>query len=227
MADTGLQAGKRRRRLSRQRVLAAALELADRDGLGALTMERLGRRLGVEAMSLYRHVRNKDDLLDGVVDLVFTQIEPPSPEAGWRQAMRDRGMSLRAVLARHPWAISLLESRTNPGPANLNHREAVLAVLLGAGFSAAVATHINNALDSYIYGFAVQEASLPFGTAEELAEVGEQILAGMPAEQYPHLARVARELLDAGFDYAAEFEWGLDLLLDALEQRFATVNGRA
>ncbi|HUG47615.1 MAG TPA: TetR/AcrR family transcriptional regulator [Candidatus Limnocylindria bacterium] len=220
MAKAGAGRKGRRGRVDRDRVLNAALQLADSSGVDSLTMARIGRRLGVEAMSLYRHVRNKEDVLDGIVDRVFAEIEPPSASAGWKQAMRDRALSVRAVLARHPWAIGLLESRLTPGPANLGHRDAVLAVLFDAGFSSATATHIYNTLDSYIYGFALQEASLPFSTADELAEVGELLLAQVPAEQYPHLARVGRELLAAGFDYAAEFEWGLDLLLDALERRF-------
>jgi AcrR family transcriptional regulator len=209
---------RRRAPLSRDRVLGAALELADEGGVGALTMQRIGRRLGVEAMSLYRHVRNKDDILDGIVDLVFAEIELPADRSSWRAAFRARSISVRAALRRHPWAITLMESRLAPGPANLRSRDEALAVLLHAGFSAAEATHAQNILDSYVYGFALQEAQLPFTGAEELAIVGEEMLAHIPAEAYPHLVRVVTDLLASGFDYGAEFEFGLDLILDGIER---------
>ena len=204
--------------LSRDRVLRVAAELADEGGIGALTMQQIGRRLGVEAMSLYRHVRNKDDILDGIVDLVFAEIELPADRSSWRTVLRARSISARAALRRHPWAITLMESRLAPGPATLRGRDDVLAVLLDAGFSAAMATHAHNILDSYVYGFALQEAQLPFSNAEELAIVGEQMLAQVPAEAYPHLVRVATELLASGFDYGSEFERGLDLILEGIER---------
>jgi AcrR family transcriptional regulator len=199
-------------------VLRVAAELADEGGIGALTMQQIGRRLGVEAMSLYRHVRNKDDILDGIVDLVFAEIELPADRSSWRTVLRARSISARAALRRHPWAITLMESRLAPGPATLRGRDDVLAVLLDAGFSAAMATHAHNILDSYVYGFALQEAQLPFSNAEELAIVGEQMLAQVPAEAYPHLVRVAAELLASGFDYGSEFERGLDLILEGIER---------
>jgi len=199
-------------------VLRAALGLADEGGVGALTMQRIGRRLDVEAMSLYRHVRNKDDILDGLVDLVFAEIELPVDRPAWRAALRARSISARAALRRHPWAITLMESRLAPRPASLRSRDDVLAVLLGAGFSAADATHAFNLLDSYVYGFALQEAQLPFADAEGLAEMGEQLLAQVPADEYPSLVRVSAELLASGFDYGAEFEPGLDLILDGIDR---------
>ncbi len=204
--------------LSRDRVVRVAAELADEGGIGALTMQQIGRRLGVEAMSLYRHVRNKDDILDGMVDLVFAEIELPADRSSWRTVLRARSISARAALRRHPWAITLMESRLPPGPATLRSRDDVLAVLLDAGFSAAMATHAHNILDSCVYGFALQEAQLPFSNAEELAIVGEQMLAHVPAEAYPHLVRVATELLASGFDYGDEFEFGLDLILEGIER---------
>jgi len=209
---------RKRAPLSRDRVLRAALELADEGGAGALTMQRIGRRLGVEAMSLYRHVRNKDDILDGLVDLVFAEIELPVDRPAWRAALRARSISAREALRRHPWAIMLMESRVAPGPASLRSRDDVLAVLLGAGFSAADATHAFNLLDSYVYGFALQEAQLPFADAEGLAEMGEQLLAQVPADEYPSFVRVSAELLASGFDYGAEFEFGLDLILDGIDR---------
>ena len=204
--------------LSRDRVLRAALELADEGGIGALTMQQIGRRLGVEAMSLYRHVRNKDDILDGIVDLVFAEIELPADRSSWRTVLRARSISTRAALRRHPWAITLMESRMAPGPANLRSHEDTLAVLLDAGCSATMATHAYNLVDSYVLGFALQETNLPFSNAEELAAVGEQLLAQVPADQYPNLVRVSGELLASGFDYRDEFEFGLDLILDGIER---------
>jgi AcrR family transcriptional regulator len=202
--------------LSRDRVLRAALELADEGGIGALTMQQIGRRLGVEAMSLYRHVRNKDDILDGIVDLVFAEIELPADRSNWRTVLRARSISTRAALRRHPWAITLMESRLAPGPSNLRSHDEMLAVLLDAGFSAAMATHASNLVDSYVLGFALQETNFPFSNAEELAAVGEQMLAQVPADQYPNLVRVSDELLASGFDYRDEFEFGLDLILDGI-----------
>ena len=207
----------RRARLSRDRVLRTALELADDGGLEALTMHGIARRLGAEAMSLYRHVRNKDDILDGIVDLVFAEIELPANGTHWKAAMRRRAISVREVLSRHPWAIGLLESRTVPGPANLRHHDAVLGVLLGAGFSAAMATHAYNLVDSFIYGFALQERTLPIATPEALAAVGEVLIGQLPGDEYPNLKAVGIALMRSGFNYAHEFDYGLDLILDGLE----------
>lgn len=207
---------QKRAPLTRDRVLRAALELADEGGTAALTMQRIGRRLGVEAMSLYRHVRNKDDILDGIVDLVFAEVELPADRSSWRMVLRARSISMRAALRRHPWAISLMESRMTPGSANLRSHEDTLTVLLDSGCSATTATHAYNLVDSYVLGFALQEVNLPFSSAEELSAVGEELLAQVPADSYPSLARVGSELLASGFDYADEFEFGLDLILDAI-----------
>ena len=208
--------GRKRAPLTRDRVLSAALELADEGGTAALTMQRIGRRLGVEAMSLYRHVRNKDDILDGIVDLVFAEIELPADRSNWRTVLRAQSISTRAALRRHPWAITLMESRLTPGPANLRTHEDTITVLLDAGCSAVMATHAYNLVDSYVLGFALQEVNFPFSNAEELAAMSEEILANLQADEYPNSARVARELLTSGFDYADEFEFGLDLILDAI-----------
>lgn len=207
---------QKRAPLTRDRVLRAALELADEGGTAALTMQRIGRRLGVEAMSLYRHVRNKDDILDGIVDLVFAEIELPVDRSNWRTVLRAQSISTRAALRRHPWAITLMESRLTPGPANLRAHEDTITVLLDAGCSAVMATHAYNLVDSYVLGFALQEENFPFSNAEELAAMSEEILANLQADEYPNSARVARELLTSGFDYADEFEFGLDLILDAI-----------
>lgn len=207
---------QKRAPLTRDRVLRAALELADEGGTAALTMQRIGRRLGVEAMSLYRHVRNKDDILDGIVDLVFAEIELPADRSNWRTVLRAQSISTRAALRRHPWAITLMESRMTPGPANLRTHEDTLTVLLDAGCSAFMAVHAYNLVDSYVLGFALQEVNFPFSNAEELAAMSEELLANLQADEYPNSARVARELLASGFDYADEFEFGLDLILDAI-----------
>ena len=213
-----------RTRLNRDRVLQAAIALADANGIDSLTMRKLGVELGVEAMSLYNHVANKSDLLDGMIDIVFDEIDLPSDAIDWRTAMRQRAISARKALSRHRWAIGLMESRSTPGPATLRHHDAVLATLREAGFSIAMAAHAYSALDSYIYGFALQEPSLPFHEAEETAQVTQAIMAQFSSGQYPHLTEMAVEhVLQPGYDYGDEFEFGLDLILDGLERaRHAT-----
>jgi AcrR family transcriptional regulator len=208
-----------RARLTRERVLRAAIGLADTSGIHSLSMRKLGVELGVEAMSLYNHVTSKSDLLDGMVDLVFAEIDLPIDGVGWRDAMRRRAISAREVLARHRWATGLMETRTSPGPATLRHHDSVLGILRGAGFSVAMAAHAYSLLDSYTYGFAMQEASLPFATGKETAALAQSILArGAPGE-YPHLTEFTVEhALKPGYDYGAEFEYGLDLILDGLER---------
>lgn len=214
----------RRSTLTRERVLRAALALADKKGIAELTMRRLGQAVGVEAMSLYNHVANKDDLLDLLVDIVFSEIEVQCQDGGWKKAMRRRAVSARQALERHPWAIGLMESRRNPGPANLQHHESVLRCLREAGLSIAMAAHAYSALDSYIYGFALNQQSLPFDTGEEAAKVAGAILEQMKGAGYPRMAEIALEhVMKPDYSYAAEFEFGLDLLLDGLEQRLRRV----
>jgi AcrR family transcriptional regulator len=208
--------------LTRERVLATAVALADRGGIGSLSMRKLAQELGVEAMSLYHHVANKDDILDGLVDVVFGEIDLPTGEDGWKAAMRRRAISAREALRRHPWATGLMESRPTPGAANLRHHDAVLGVLRGAGFPVELAAHAYSLLDSYIYGFALQEASLPFHTPEEAAEVAQAIMAEFPASEYPHLTEIAVDhVLQPGYDYGNEYLFGLDLILDGLERALA------
>ena len=205
--------------LNRQRVLGAAVALADRGGVRSLSMRKLAHELGVEAMSLYHHVANKDDILDGIVDVVFSEIELPSGDADWKAAMRQRAISAREALLRHPWATGLMESRSTPGPATLRHHDAVLGILRTAGFSVELAAHAFSVLDSYIYGFALQEANLPFDTPEETAEVAQAIMAELPADEYPHLTEMTVEhVLQPGYDYGNEFLFGLDLILDGLDR---------
>ena len=209
--------------LSRDRVLRAAAAFADENGIETLSMRKLAHAVGVEAMSLYNHVANKEDLLDGMINLVFGEIELPSAAGGWRRAMRQRAISVRAVLARHRWAIGLMESRTSPGPATLRHHDAVLGCLREAGFSLELAAHAYSALDSYIYGFTLQERGLPFDTPQESAALAQVMLARFPAGQYPHLAEfMFGHVLQPGYDYGDEYEFGLDLILDGLERAHHT-----
>ncbi|MEV0612742.1 TetR/AcrR family transcriptional regulator C-terminal domain-containing protein [Nonomuraea sp. NPDC050404] len=204
--------------LSKQRVVIEAVRLADREGVDGLSMRRLAGALGAGAMSLYYYVANKEELLDAMIDVVFGEIELPPEETDWQSAMRRRAVSARQVLARHPWAIGLMESRTSPGPANLRHREAVTACLRKAGFPVLMTTHANWLLDSYVYGFALQEAGLPFNTADGLADMTEKVyLPQLPPEEFPYLNESATVLAAAGYDPAEEFTFGLDLVLAALE----------
>lgn len=208
-----------RETLTRQRVLHAALELADTGGLETLSMRKLGEAVGVEAMSLYNHVANKEDLLDGMVDLVFAEVELPTPGDDWRQAMRQRATSMRLVLSRHRWAIGLMESRSTPGPATLRHHDAVLGCLRQGGFSLTHTAHAVSVLDSYIYGFALQEKALPFDTPEETTELAESIMSGFADGEYPYLTEIATaHVMRSGYTYGNEFEFGLDLILDGLQQ---------
>lgn len=210
-----------RRPLSRDRVLAAAIRAADRGGVEAITMRRVAQELGVEAMSLYNHVPNKDAILDGVVDSVFAAIElPEASHADWRDAIRGRARSARAVLARHSWALGLMDSRRNPGQATLRHHDAVLGVLRGAGFSLPMAAHAVSLIDSYVGGFVLQEANLPISAPGDVEQVAGDILADLPTDELPHLTEMILDhALRPGYDYSSEFDFGLDLILDGLEAR--------
>ncbi|MEV0175877.1 TetR/AcrR family transcriptional regulator [Streptomyces sp. NPDC050803] len=203
--------------LSRERVIAAAVTVADEKGSAALTMRAVAEPLGVEAMSLYHHVAGREDILDGMVDAVFGEIDLPPGGTDWKSAMRDRATSARAALRRHPWAVGLMDSRSRPGPATLRHHDAVIGALRAGGFSVPMAAHAVSLIDSYLYGFVLQELSLPFKGAAELDEVTGAILREMPADTYPHLTELATEhVLRPGYDYADEFTYGLTLILDAL-----------
>ncbi len=205
--------------LSRDQVLFAGVAFADEHGIGSLSMRKLGEVLGVEAMSLYNHVESKSELLDGMIDRVFAEIDLPSPGASWKTAMRHRALSARQALTRHRWAIGLMESRTSPGPATLRHHDAVIGSLRQAGFSVEMAAHAFSVLDSYTYGFALQEASLPFDTSEQTAELAEMIMAQFPPHEYPHLTELTvKHVLKPGYDYGEEYEFGLDLILDGLQR---------
>jgi len=205
--------------LDRDRVLHAAVRLADREGLPDLTMRRLASDLGVEAMSLYHHVKNKDDILNGMIDRVFGEIELPFG-GDWKPAMRRRANSARKALLRHRWAIGLMESRGEPGPNTLRHHDSVIGVLRKAGFPVRLAAHAFAVLDSFIYGFVLQEATHPLSEPEALQGAAEALLEGLPAEEYPHLAELTeRHVLQAGYSFSDEFEYGLELILEGLERR--------
>jgi AcrR family transcriptional regulator len=219
MASRSGASRRARTPLSREKVLLAAVALADESGIAALSMRKLGEALGVEAMSLYNHVANKDQLLDGMVDLVFGEIELPAGGSEWKSAMRERAESARRALGRHPWAITLMSTRTSPGPATLRHHDAVIGSLRAGGFSIAMTAHAFSAIDSYVYGFALQEATLPMGdTEEETAEVATMMMAQVPTDEFPHLTEFTiGHILKPGYDYGEEFGFGLDLILDGLE----------
>jgi len=194
-------------------------------------MRKLAEELGAGAMSLYHYVPNKVELLDGMVDIVFSEIELPSTDVDWKPAMRRRATSTREVLNRHRWAVGLMESRTTPGPASLRLHTAVLGCLREAGFSIELTIQAYSVQDAYIYGFALQEKSLPFESVEESAAVAEEQVRefaelaaerqfGALADEFPYLAEVvAGHVARVGYDFTAAFEYGLDLILDALEQR--------
>jgi AcrR family transcriptional regulator len=216
--DTDTTNRKRRQQLNPQRLLLGAIEVADSAGIGGLTMRTLAEKLGVKPMALYHHVANKEEILDGIIDIVFGEIELPPEDTHWRSSMRQRAISARAVLARHPWATPFMESRRNPGPVTLGHHDAVIGRLRDGGFSVVQTAHAYSLLDSYIYGFALQEAGLPFDK-ETAPEVTGEMMAEFPVGGYPHLTELAVEhVLKPGYDYGDEFEFGLDLILEGLEQ---------
>lgn len=209
----------RRARLTRERVLRAAVTIADRDGIESLSMRQLGQKLGVEAMSLYNHVRDKEDILDGMVDVVFSEIDQPAGGVDWRTAMRQRAVSAHQVLLRHRWAIGLMESRSQPGRANLQHHDAVLGSLRKNGFSIEAAAHAYSVLDGYIYGFTLTELTLPFRNSKGAAKVKQTIVQTVGANDYPYLIEMAVErAMKPGYNYGDEFEFGLDLILDGIER---------
>jgi len=211
-----------RPRLSRERVLEAAMAVSDEGGIDALTIRSLAQSLGVKPMSVYYYVANKDEILDGIVDLVFSQIELPTAGGDWRAEIHRRAHSARRVLRAHPWAIGLMESRTSPGPATLRHHDAVIATLRGAGFSHALTAHAYALLDSYTYGFALQEVGLPFEGSDSVGEIAEPIMERFASGDYPHLTEMATDYyLQPGYDFGDEFEWGLDLILEALTRSAA------
>ncbi len=212
--------------LNRAQVLAAAIRIADEHGVGAVTMRAVASELGVEAMSLYNHVANKDDILDGMLDLVIEEIELPADVTGWREAMRQRALAAHEVFGRHPWVPVLLDSRGSPGPAGLRYFEWVLGTLMQAGFSIDDAQRVFSVLDSYIYGFGIQEFN--FSALSELSaeERAAAILGYVPPDEYPHLHRMASRAAEVGYDAEADFAFGLEVILDGLERMLDDTGSR-
>lgn len=205
--------------LTRERILEGAVELADAGGVESLTMRKLAEHLRTKPMTIYYHVPGKEAILAGMVDRVFGEIERPPADLDWKPAMRRRCLSMREVLARHPWAPPLMESRETPGPETLGHHDAVIACLKRGGLSLDMIAHAYATLDSYVYGFALQEANLPFSGGENIAILATEILAAWPEGHYPHLREFTRDhVLQPGYAFAKSFEVGLDLLLDGLAQ---------
>jgi AcrR family transcriptional regulator len=212
---------KKRTPLSRDRVVRAAIALADERGAEELTMRKLATALGVEAMSLYDHVANKPDLLDGMIDIVFGEIEAPAAGGDWKAELRKRAVSTRAALNRHRWAIGEMEGRTSHGPNNLRLHDAVLGCLRAAGFSIEMTVHAMSVQDAYIYGFALQQSDMSSETPEDFATEAQRQMREYAAAlaDYPHLVEVVGgHVAQAGYDYDAEFLFGLDVILDRLEQ---------
>ena len=206
---------KTREPLSKERVLLAAVRIADEEGIAALSMRRLGQALGVEAMSLYKHVANKDDLLAGIVDIVAAEIERPAIGGDWQRSMRRRAVSAHEVLLRHPWATMLIVSRANVGPAMLGYVDATIGCLKEAGFSYAMADHAWNAIDSHVYGFTLQKLNFPF-EASEYATMAKAFLPMIPAAQFPYLNGMSQQVIDGQHDGLHDFEFGLNLIVDGL-----------
>ena len=204
--------------LNRERVLRAAVDLADESGIDSVTMRELGRRLEVKAASLYNHIAGKDDLLDGMVDLAMSEIDVPREGVGWKEAMRRRAVSAREVFARHGWAAGLIDSRDRTGPNSLSYVDRVLSVLIQAGFSPAAAANAFLVLDSYLYGFERQRSTVSAEDGVDGTEAAQEILAAIPDGAYPFAASVAMEYAANPFDQEAAFEFGLGLILDGLER---------
>jgi AcrR family transcriptional regulator len=202
------------------RTLGLALTVADNEGIQAVTMRRLARELGVEAASLYHHVDSKDQILDGLVDVVAAEIEPPQSFGDWREAISQRARHTREVLRRHPWAVALMASRTTPGPATLRLLEAGIGYFREDGFSVEAAAHAISAVDSYVHGFVLQEVNLPFRDESELAAMTGAIMDQFPRADFPYLFELTIDhVLQPGYNYGNEFDVGLEVVLDGVDAR--------
>jgi AcrR family transcriptional regulator len=212
----------RRSALSHDRIIEAAVQVADRGGLAQVSMRNVGKELGVEAMSLYHHLAGKGALLDALANWIFTEIVLPEPRQPWRQAMTDRAASARVTLSRHAWALGLIESRRTPGPDLLRHHDAVLGCLRRNGFSITLAAHAFSAIDAYVHGFVLTELNLPFEAGAGAEELAGEIQDQLPLDAYPHLVElITEQIVQREYSYADEFEYGLTLILDSLEARLA------
>lgn len=216
MADVA--ASRKRAQLTRERVIEGALELADQIGIEAFTMRRLAEALGVSPMTIYHYVSGKDEIIDSLVDAVFAEIELPPRDIEWKPAIRRRCVSARLVLNRHPWAPPLMESRTSPGPATLRHHDEVLGCFRRGGLSIQMTAHAYAILDSFLYGFALEEANLPSGGGEGIGDLADEFLAAFPADEYPYLMELTTQhVSQPGYSFANSFDFGLDLIIDGLD----------
>jgi AcrR family transcriptional regulator len=223
-SKSGSKKKRKREPLSRARALEVAVALADADGIDTVSMRTIAAALGVEAMSLYHHVANKADLLDGMVDVVFAELPIPALVSDWHTAMRLRAHQLRTMLHRHRWALGVMGSRATPGLATLRHHDAVIGCSRAAGFSIPLTAHAYSALDAYIFGFVLVEQQLPFPSGHDDVidpQHANTLIAAMPLLEMPHLAELASEhVMQPGYRYADEFDFGLDLVIDGLERAF-------
>lgn len=217
MAKTGTSNTPSPTPLSREQILQTALHLADEGGLEALSMRKVAQELGVKAMSLYNHIANKDDMIDGIVNLVVSEIELPRFDLDWKTAMRRRAISAHEVLLKHPWAAMAIMSRINIGPAMLSYIDRTIGCLREAGFSWEMADHAWNAIDSHIYGFTLQELNFPV-EATEYAETAESFISHIPPGQYPYMHQLSLYIIDGSYDGLHDFELGLDFVLDGLDR---------
>jgi AcrR family transcriptional regulator len=203
--------------VSKVRALERALVVADAEGIEAVTMRRLARELGVEAASLYHHVTGKDEILDGLVELVSAEIELPSAVDDWRSGTRERAQRTRVVLRRHPWAVALMASRTTPGPATLRVLEAGIRCFRRGGFSVRGTAHAISVVDSFVHGFVLQEVNLPFHDESELAALTGGVMEHFPRAEFPYLFELTVEhVLQPGYAYGTEFDVGLEAVLDGV-----------
>lgn len=211
----------KKRNLTRERVLAMAIKLADANGLESLSMRGLGRALGVEAMSLYNHVANKEDLLDGIVEQVVAEISDSTGKTNWKSVLRSRAVATHQVLLRRPWVAGLLESRTNLGHERLRHCDSMIGILRNAGFSVELAYQAFLTVDSYVHGFAFQESNRPVD-ANSRPSVLKKMLKKIPAEEFPHITEIIEHVVESSNRKSSartrEFEFGLKLILNGLEE---------
>lgn len=225
MPENAKQDSQRRPRLNRDLILGAAIAVADNGGIAALTIRTLAEKLDVKPMSVYHHIANKDEILDGIVDIVFSEIELPAIGGNWRSEMRRRASSAREVMNRHPWAIPLLQSRTHPGPATLRHHDTIIGTLREAGFSVKLVAHAFALIDSYVYGFALSEIALPIHGPDTVTDTAASMLEQFDPTIYPHLVEFSmKHVMKPGYDFGKEFGFGLDVILDGLEALHSPVN---
>ncbi|MBL7554672.1 MAG: TetR/AcrR family transcriptional regulator [Bdellovibrionaceae bacterium] len=207
--------------IKKEKIIAAAIQLANKDGLDSLSMRRLAAKLKIEAMSLYHHFKNKDEILNALVDHAFALIEWNADPSDWKQSLRQRCYSLRDVLKKNPWAVGLLESRRNPGLKTLKHHDQMLGLFLKSGFSHELTAHSYVLLDSYVYGFAVQERSVPVNDSNDISDMAESIFSGLSPETVPNMIEmITSYYTKPGYSFAAEFEYGLDVILNGIEKKY-------